>query len=68
MMALILLLIIVAIVLYVLYAQGKLGTEGKDPLGLFGKKETPREILDRRFAAGEIGEEEYKRMKKTLDE
>ncbi len=28
--------------------------------------ETPREILDRRFAAGEIGKEEYEEMKAAL--
>jgi putative membrane protein len=60
--------IVVAVVLYILYTQGKLGTGDKDPLNVFKKKETPREILDRRFASGEIGEEEYRRMKKTLDE
>jgi len=69
MMALFLLLIIVAlVVLYVLYTQGKLGTGDKDPLNIFKKKETPREVLDRRFASGEISEEEYRRMKKTLEE
>ena len=61
-------IIIAAVVLYILYTQGKLGTGDKDPLNVFKKKETPREILDRRFAAGEIGEEEYKRKKKTLEE
>ncbi|MBN1574578.1 MAG: SHOCT domain-containing protein [Deltaproteobacteria bacterium] len=29
--------------------------------------ENPGEILDRRYAAGEITEEEYKRMKNTLN-
>ena len=28
--------------------------------------ETPREILDKRFAKGEINKEEYEEMKKTL--
>lgn len=61
-------LIVAAVVLYILYSQGKLGTGDKDPLNIFKKKETPREMLDRRFASGEIGEEEYRRMKKTLEE
>ena len=29
--------------------------------------ETPREILDKRFAKGEINKEEYEDMKKTLN-
>ncbi len=62
------LIIIAAVVLYILYTQGKLGTGDKDPLNVFKKQETPKEILDRRFASGEIGEEEYRRMKKAIDE
>ena len=31
-----------------------------------GDKESPREILDRRYANGEIDEEEYKRKKEQL--
>ncbi len=68
MMLFLLLIIVAAVVLYILYTQGKLGTGDKDPLNIFKKNETPREILDRRFASGEIGEEEYKRKKKTLEE
>ena len=30
------------------------------------KTETPREILDKRFAKGEINKDEYEEMKKTL--
>jgi uncharacterized membrane protein len=67
MMLFLFLIIVAAVVLYILYTQGKLGTGDKDPLNIFKKKETPREILDRRLASGEIGEEEYKRMKKTLE-
>jgi putative membrane protein len=63
-----LLIVVAAVVLYILYTQGRLGTGDKDPLNIFKKKETPREVLDRRFASGEIGEEEYRRMKKALDE
>jgi len=68
MMLFLLLVIVAAVVLYILYTQGKLGTGDKDPLNVFKKKETPREILDRRFASGEIGEEEYKRVKKTIEQ
>jgi putative membrane protein len=63
-----LVIIVAAVVLYILYSQGKLGTMDKDSLNIFKNKETPREILDRRFASGEIGEEEYKQAKKTLEE
>jgi len=63
-----LVIIVAAVVLYILYTQGKLGTGDKDPLNVFKKKETPLEILDRRFASGEIGEEEYQRMKRKLQE
>lgn len=37
------------------------GMHSKDP-------ETPRQILDRRFAAGEISKEEYEEMKTTLSQ
>jgi putative membrane protein len=63
-----LVIIVAAVVLYILYTQGKLGAGDNDPLNIFRKKETPREILDRRFASGEIGEEEYQRMKTKLQE
>jgi uncharacterized membrane protein len=68
MIAFLFVIIVAAVVLYILYTQGKLGTGENDPLNIFKKKETPREILDRRFASGEIGEEEYKHKKKTLEE
>ncbi len=42
--------------------------------GMFGQNnnsnktiETPREILDKRFAKGEINKDEYEEMKKTLN-
>lgn len=42
--------------------------------GMFGQSnnsnktiETPREILDKRFAKGEINKDEYEKMKKTLN-
>ena len=31
------------------------------------KEESAKEILDRRYARGEIGQEEYQRMKKDLE-
>ena len=39
--------------------------------GMFGrsqmKQDTAREILDKRFARGEIDKEEYEQIKKTLE-
>jgi putative membrane protein len=31
-----------------------------------GRRESPREILDRRYASGEITKEQYEEMKRTL--
>lgn len=31
------------------------------------KRESPREILDRRYASGEITKEQYEEMKRTLE-
>lgn len=31
------------------------------------REESAKEILDRRYARGEIGQEEYQRMKKDLE-
>lgn len=31
-----------------------------------GRRETPREILDRRYASGAITKEQYEEMKRTL--
>ncbi len=33
---------------------------------MYPKEESPREILDRRYARGEINQDEYQRMKKEL--
>ena len=35
--------------------------------GLRDREESAREVLDRRYARGEIGQEEYQRMKKDLE-
>lgn len=35
--------------------------------GMRDREESAREILDRRYARGEIGQEEYLRMKKDLE-
>ncbi len=36
--------------------------------GMRKKENSAREILDRRYARGEIGQEEYQRMKKELEQ
>jgi len=35
--------------------------------GMRDREESAKEILDRRYARGEIGQEEYQRMKKELE-
>lgn len=52
-------LIALLVLLYFLYQRGVLNFLKGD--------ENPGEILDRRYAAGEITEEEYKNMKHTLN-
>jgi len=44
-----------------MFGGGMGGMHSKNP-------ETPRQILDRRFAAGEISKEEYEEMKATLSQ
>lgn len=39
---------------------------GNDRTGGSERRETPREILDRRYASGEISKEQYEEMKRTL--
>jgi uncharacterized membrane protein len=53
------LLIALLALLYFLYQKGD--------LDFLKGNENPGEILDRRYAAGEITEEEYKIMKRTLN-
>jgi putative membrane protein len=35
--------------------------------GRGGRRETARDILDRRYASGEINKEQYEEMKRTLE-
>jgi len=54
----IIVLVIIALAV-ILYA----GKNGNKPL----KKESPSEILDRRFANGEISKEEYEEQKRIIN-
>lgn len=43
------------------------GTPMSGGHGLRDREGSAREILDRRYARGEVGQEEYQRMKKDLE-
>jgi len=51
-------LIVLAIVIYRLVTAGRAAD----------KEKTPREIVDERYAKGEITDEQYKQMKKELND
>jgi len=57
-------------VVFVFFMRGMFG-RGSSGCGLHGDnastRESAREILDKRFAKGEITKEEYEGMKKTLE-
>ena len=58
-------LIFLFVFLYILrgmFGQGRGGGNGST------QQESAREILDKRFARGEIGKEEYEEMKKALED
>jgi putative membrane protein len=57
----IILVIIVALVVYAVRGSGGGGSTGA------GSSRTAREILDERFARGEIDEKEYNERKKVLE-
>lgn len=40
---------------------------GTSPFGWGSPRETPRQILDRRYASGEITKEQYEEMKRSLE-
>lgn len=56
--------IIVGVVIGVMYLVRSQGAGGKP---MIGSSKTPREILDERFARGEIDEKEYNERRRTLD-
>ncbi|MDD2876889.1 MAG: SHOCT domain-containing protein [Acidiphilium sp.] len=56
-------LLVLGVVLWLIFRAGD-----RMPVGHSGpsKPETAREVLDRRYAAGEINREDYQRMKQDL--
>ena len=61
----ILILIGIVVLIFALVRRGGHGDAG-GPGTTARKQETAREVLDRRYAAGEITREEYQRMKEDL--
>ncbi len=53
-------LILVGVVIYLLLRRGAPGASGE------ARKETPLDILRRRYAKGEISKEEFQRMREDL--
>lgn len=58
-------LIFLIVMLLFLFRSGGLPTCGGR--GMRDREESAKEILDRRYARGEINQEEYQRMKKDLE-
>jgi putative membrane protein len=50
----------------IVWAVIRLTRRSSDQAGAYPRRETPQEILDRRFAAGEIDAETYVRTRDTL--
>jgi putative membrane protein len=59
-------LILVVVLLLAVAGVGLRGRGGNEP-GPVPPRETPLDILKRRYAAGEIDREEFERMKKELE-
>ena len=62
------LLLIVAVVMLIVWAlRGSAGSSSSQPPpSQRAERQTPLETLDMRFAKGEISEDEYKSMRRTL--
>ncbi len=64
-------LIFLVVMLLFVFRGGGWGGGGGWPMcggrGMREKEESAKEILDRRYARGEISQEEYQRMKKELE-
>lgn len=57
---------ILVFVMFIFFMRGMFGS-GSPGCGRHGGKESARDILDKRFAKGEINKDEYEAMKKTLE-
>jgi len=57
------LIIVIAVVVYLVYNRN-IGAGG----ALGGRRESPQDILKRRYAKGEISKEEFERLKRDLEE
>ena len=57
-------LIVIAYLIFRSYQQGKIDLS---KFGLSGNNESPEDILKKRLAEGKITEDEYNRIKKTMD-
>ena len=64
MMVLLIVLVVVAIVWLVRWSEASGASSRSEASG----DGSPREILDRRLASGEIDEDEYRRLRATLSE
>lgn len=60
-------LIFIVVMLVFLFRWGDWPMGGGRGRGRHDRGESAREILDRRYARGEISREEYQQMKKDLD-
>lgn len=56
-------LIVIAVIVYFVYSQN---TGGGRPFG--GLRESPMDILKKRYARGEISKEEFQRLKQDLED
>ena len=56
--------LLVIAILVALFVGGR--RDGVGPRDDGGRRETPRDILDRRYASGELSKEQYEEMKRTL--
>ena len=60
-------LIFLVVLLLIVFRGGGSPMSGGRGMRTHDREESAKEILDRRYARGEIGQEEYQRMKKDLE-
>ncbi|KAB0581248.1 SHOCT domain-containing protein [Ideonella dechloratans] len=60
-------LIFLVVILLIVFRGGGSPMSGGRGMRTHDREESAKEILDRRYARGEIGQEEYQRMKKDLE-